>query len=51
MFGYDKCKDVLKEVVAENSSQMINHFNKKGDDWAGSREPDDDMTFVILKCK
>ena len=51
IFGYDKCRDVLKEVVAQTSHQMIDQFKKKSDDWAGSREPEDDITFVILKCK
>lgn len=51
IFGYEKCKDILKEVVAETSRQMIDHFNKKSDDWARSREPDDDLTFLILKCR
>lgn len=51
IFGYEKCKDILKEVITGTSRQMIDYFNKKSDGWAGSREPDDDMTFVIAKCK
>jgi serine phosphatase RsbU (regulator of sigma subunit)/ligand-binding sensor domain-containing protein len=51
MIGYDKCKDIFKEVVNGNSCEIIDCLNKKSDDWAGSREQDDDIAFVVLKHK
>jgi serine phosphatase RsbU (regulator of sigma subunit)/ligand-binding sensor domain-containing protein len=51
MIGYAKCKNIFKEVVNSNSCEIIDCLNKKGDAWAGSREQDDDITFVILKHK
>jgi len=51
MFGYKRCKEIFKEVVNKPCSEIIECLNEKGQDWAGSREQDDDITFVILKHK
>jgi serine phosphatase RsbU (regulator of sigma subunit) len=47
--------DEAKKVLAENAhlppQEIINRFVQVGESWAGTRPPDDDVTFVVLKVK
>jgi len=52
MLDYDKAKALLQEEAANHSAQwIINRFVEVGDEWAGTRAQDDDVTFVVLKVK
>jgi len=51
MIDYTKAKAVLAEVARASPQAIINHFVEVGDEWAGSRAQDDDVTFVVLKVK
>ncbi len=49
MLDYSKAKTVLAEVACQSPQSIINHFVEVGDEWAGGRLQDDDVTFVVLK--
>ena len=51
MLDYARAKEVLEEVAHESPQEIINHFIRTGDAWAGGRALDDDVTFVVLKLK
>lgn len=51
MLDYAQAKTVLEEVAHESPQDIINHFVRVGDEWAGARPQDDDVTFVVLKVK
>ncbi|MDQ4123082.1 MAG: SpoIIE family protein phosphatase [Acidobacteriota bacterium] len=51
MLGYDKARDVLKEIAHAPVQEVVNHFVEIGESWAGARAQDDDVTFVVLKIK
>ncbi len=52
MIDYRRAKSLLEEIARHNSPQeIIDHFVRAGDDWAGTRPQDDDVTFVVLKVK
>jgi len=52
MIDYQRAKTLLEEIAQHNSPQeIINHFVRTGDEWAGARPQDDDVTFVVLKVK
>ncbi len=51
MFGYDRVKETFIEVAAESSEKIIEHLKNTASDWSGGKEPDDDVTFVVLKMK
>lgn len=52
MIDYQRAKTLLEEIAQHNSPQeIINHFVRAGDEWAGARPQDDDVTFVVLKVK
>jgi serine phosphatase RsbU (regulator of sigma subunit) len=44
-------KNLLTEIAAESPQEIIDHFVQAGEKWAGTRPPDDDVTFVVLKVK
>jgi len=52
MIDYARAKIVLEETAHHSSPQeIIDHFVRTGDEWAGARAQDDDVTFVVLKVK
>jgi len=51
MLDYAKAKTLLKEIAQSSPQEIINRFVEVGEAWAGTRAPDDDVTFVVLKVK
>ena len=51
MFGYENVTKVFSEVADKSPAEIIGHLNKIGSDWIGNSEPDDDVTFVVIKVK
>lgn len=51
MLGYDKVTALFGEVAERSSVEIIEHLNRNGTNWIGGAEPDDDITFVVLKVK
>jgi serine phosphatase RsbU (regulator of sigma subunit)/ligand-binding sensor domain-containing protein len=49
MLDYKRCINFYHNVASSSPSEIIDSLIKKGDEWAGRREQDDDITFVILK--
>lgn len=51
MLGDGEACKTLTESANLSPQEIINRFVKVGEDWAGTRPPDDDVTFVVLKVK
>jgi serine phosphatase RsbU (regulator of sigma subunit) len=51
MLDFGKAKRLLSVIAAESAQEIINRFVEVGENWAGKRPPDDDVTFVVLKVK
>ncbi len=51
ILDYGKAKTVLKEIAQASPQEIINRFIEVGEQWAGVRPQDDDVTFVVLKVK
>jgi serine phosphatase RsbU (regulator of sigma subunit) len=49
MLGFEKAAEVLPEIAANEPDEIIRRLVIIGQQWAGSRPPDDDVTFVVLK--
>lgn len=49
MLDYEKARDVLAEIATGSPQEIIDRFVEVGEEWAGSRPQDDDVTFVVLK--
>ncbi|MFN2455422.1 MAG: GAF domain-containing SpoIIE family protein phosphatase [Pyrinomonadaceae bacterium] len=51
MLDYAKAKSLLEEIAHASPQEIVNHFVRVGDEWAGTRAQDDDVTFVVLQVK
>jgi len=51
MFGYDRVKSTFGEVTDKEPEEIINHMKNIGSAWVDGGEPDDDVTFVVIKMK
>ena len=51
MFGYKRIRDTFEEVVQKEPEDIIDHLKKVGSAWADDEDPNDDVTFVVLKVK
>ena len=51
MLADETAKNLLGEIAAASPQEIINRFVEAGEKWAGTRPPDDDVTFVVLKVK
>jgi serine phosphatase RsbU (regulator of sigma subunit) len=51
MLADETAKNVLREVAGRSPQEIIKRFVEVGEEWAGTRPPDDDVTFVVLKVK
>ncbi len=51
MLDYGKAKTVLEETARQSPQEIINRFVQVGEQWAGARAQDDDVTFVVLQVK
>jgi len=49
IINFERCFQILTEFGKNTPSEIIDNFIKKGDEWAGTKQPDDDITFVVLK--
>jgi len=49
MIADETAKNVLAQTARQSPQEIINHFVEAGQNWAGTRPADDDVTFVVLK--
>jgi serine phosphatase RsbU (regulator of sigma subunit) len=49
MLDYDRARAVLAEVADRSPREIIEHFVRTADAWAGGHPQNDDVTFVVLK--
>jgi serine phosphatase RsbU (regulator of sigma subunit)/ligand-binding sensor domain-containing protein len=51
MLGYKEVYNTFKLSGHKSAEEIIEDLKTKGDKWKGSREQDDDITFVVLKIR
>ncbi len=51
MFGYKRAKNSFEEVAEKEPEKIIEYLKEEGNRWADSKDPDDDITFVVIKVK
>ncbi len=51
MFGYKRTKNSFEEVAEKNPEEIITYLKNEGNRWSNNKEPDDDVTFVVIKVK
>ncbi len=51
MFGYKQARNLFEEVAGESPEEIIQKLRDAGTDWVNNADPDDDVTFVVIKVK
>ena len=51
MYGYDRTKTEFHSVGDKEPEEIVDHLKKSGSQWLNGKEPDDDVTFVVIKVK
>lgn len=49
--GYKRVRNLFEENSAKSPEDIISVLRQTGDEWTNYREPDDDITFVVIKVK
>jgi serine phosphatase RsbU (regulator of sigma subunit) len=50
-YGYDRIKKEFMSVAQKRPSEIVEHLNNSAFEWINGIEPDDDVTFVVIKVK
>ena len=51
MFGYDRIQTEFHKVAEKSPERIIERLKSFTTEWTGKSEPDDDVTFVVIKVK
>ncbi len=51
MFGYKRARNSFEEVAEKRPEEIITYLKNEGNRWSENKEPDDDVTFVVIKVK
>jgi sigma-B regulation protein RsbU (phosphoserine phosphatase) len=51
MFGYKRARNSFEEVAEKEPEEIISYLREAGRSWTNNAEPDDDVTFVVIKVK
>ncbi len=50
-YGYPRIIEEFKSVVQKSSDEIVDHLKNSSSEWMNGVEPDDDVTFVVIKVK
>ncbi|MEN8250395.1 MAG: SpoIIE family protein phosphatase [Bacteroidota bacterium] len=51
IFGYKQTRNLFEEVSGESPEAIITKLKDVGSEWIKDKNPDDDVTFVVIKVK
>jgi serine phosphatase RsbU (regulator of sigma subunit)/ligand-binding sensor domain-containing protein len=51
MYGYKRARNYFEEIAGESPEEIISKLKNAGSDWVKDADPDDDVTFVVIKVK
>lgn len=50
-YGYSRVKEEFSFVAQRNAYEIVEHLKSSALEWINGTEPDDDVTFVVIKIK
>ena len=50
-YGYSRIKEEFTSVAQKNSNEIVEHLKNSASQWINETDPDDDVTFVVIKIK
>ena len=51
MYGYQRIHNGFEKVAEKTPEEIINSLKVEGSAWVNDNDPDDDVTFVVIKVK
>ena len=51
MFGYKRARNSFEEVAEKEPEKIVEYLKNEGLRWSNDNDPDDDITFVVIKVK
>ncbi len=51
MYGYKRAMNYFEEIAGESPEEIISKLKTAGSEWVKDKDPDDDVTFVVVKVK
>ena len=51
MYGYKRARNYFEDIAGETPEEIITKLKNAGSDWVNDNDPDDDVTFVVIKVK
>jgi sigma-B regulation protein RsbU (phosphoserine phosphatase) len=51
LFGYKQVRNIFEENADKNPEEIITQLKEDGSAWLSDKEPEDDVTFVVIKVK
>ncbi|MCB0283660.1 MAG: SpoIIE family protein phosphatase [Calditrichaeota bacterium] len=51
MYGYKRIRNNFEDVAEQAPEDIISFFKNEGSGWINNADPDDDVTFVVIKVK
>lgn len=51
IFGYRKARNTFEEVAMKDPEEIVRYLKEEGRNWTNDKDPDDDVTFVVIKVK
>ena len=51
MYGYKRVRNAFEDVAEKDPQEIIGTLRDEGQAWMNSKDPEDDVTFVVIKVK
>ncbi len=51
IYGYNRARNSFEEVAKREPEEIISYLKEEGRRWTNDKEPEDDVTFVVIKVK
>ena len=51
MYGYKRARNYFEEIAGQSPEEIISKLKTAGSNWVKDTDPDDDVTFVVIKVK
>jgi serine phosphatase RsbU (regulator of sigma subunit) len=49
--GYKRARNSFEETARKEPEEIVNYLRDQGRKWTNDNEPEDDVTFVVIKVK
>ena len=51
MYGYKRIRNGFEDVAEKAPEEIVSYLKNEGAGWVNHKDPDDDVTFVVIKVK